>query len=297
MKPTVIYIMSDRRSGSTLLENILSKSRETVSVGELAMLKGHVLKTGWGERWNWTCACGEPVQQCVFWKPVLDKVYANDFEFETNIRWNLNSKLVNAVCYLPAVFKKSLRKLINTKHNKKAVATLQNLYKAIGEVSGKKFIIDSSKDPVQALAVYEQTGVDVKVIWLKRDLRAIATSKNKWKLLNKKKEKSLLHHLYNVYYFKRVCKAVATLVKPNDLLELNYEELALNTADTLEKITTKFNLQPYEAPLFMELNNDHTIGGTPERFEKKPIAYDASWKQLYNNKRLLYVTGSLLNKL
>jgi hypothetical protein len=43
-KPTIIYIMSDNRSGSTLLENILSKSDECFSVGELAMLKGHLLK-------------------------------------------------------------------------------------------------------------------------------------------------------------------------------------------------------------------------------------------------------------
>ena len=56
-KITVIYIISDRRSGSTLLENILSKSNETVSVGELAMLKGHILKEGPGEIWNWNCSC------------------------------------------------------------------------------------------------------------------------------------------------------------------------------------------------------------------------------------------------
>ena len=50
-KPTVIYIIADRRSGSTLLENMLSKSEEIISVGELAMLKGHILKEGPGEMW------------------------------------------------------------------------------------------------------------------------------------------------------------------------------------------------------------------------------------------------------
>lgn len=290
--------MSDRRSGSTLLENILSKSVETVSVGELAMLKGHLLKSGWGERWNWTCACGKDVTECVFWKPVLGEVYTNkNAAFETNIKWHLNSKLMNAVSVLPSLFKGWLTKLVKTKHNRETVATLHKLYKAIGEHSGKQFIIDSSKDPVQALAVYKDAGFDVKIIWLKRDLRAIATSKNKWKLLNKKKKKTLLHHLYNVFYFKRICEAVAGLVKPKDLLILNYEELATNTGAALQKITSKFDMQPYDAPAFMELNNDHTIGGTPERFEKKPIAYDASWQQMYKNKRLLYVAGGLLNKL
>ena len=47
-KITVIYIISDRRSGSTLLENMLSKSEEIISVGELAMIRGHIYKEGPG---------------------------------------------------------------------------------------------------------------------------------------------------------------------------------------------------------------------------------------------------------
>src|SRR5881397_149559 len=77
-KPTVIYIISDRRSGSTLLENILSKSSEVTSVGELAMLKGHILKQGPGERWNWNCSCGNSVMECVFWRSVLKDTYEKD---------------------------------------------------------------------------------------------------------------------------------------------------------------------------------------------------------------------------
>ncbi len=45
-KCTIIYVMSDKRAGSTLLENILSKSDETVSVGELALLKNHIFRQG-----------------------------------------------------------------------------------------------------------------------------------------------------------------------------------------------------------------------------------------------------------
>jgi hypothetical protein len=74
-KIKVIYIISDRRSGSTLLENILSKSAETVSIGELAMLKGHIAKDGPGELWDWNCSCGKPIMQCEFWSKVLAGIY------------------------------------------------------------------------------------------------------------------------------------------------------------------------------------------------------------------------------
>ena len=76
---TVIYIISDRRSGSTLLENILSKSIEIVSIGELAMLKGHIEKNGPGDLWNWNCSCGKTIMQCEFWSKVLQYIYNDTF--------------------------------------------------------------------------------------------------------------------------------------------------------------------------------------------------------------------------
>src|SRR5690349_7956846 len=170
-KPTVIYIISDRRSGSTLLENTLSKSSEVTSIGELAMLKGHILKQGPGNHWNWNCSCGKPVTECDFWKPVLKDTWEqNPSSFNTNIEWNFKSRLLN---------------VISNKKNKDVAETLNKLYKKIFEQTGKPFIVDSSKDPFQALCVYRNArDFDVKIIWLKRDLRAIAVSKSKWKEVN-----------------------------------------------------------------------------------------------------------------
>src|SRR5207237_7541437 len=87
-KCTVIYVMADVRSGSTLLENILSKSDETVSVGELALLKGHILHRGPGIKWNWNCSCGTPVMECSFWKDALKGVDVNAAPFNTAVHWN-----------------------------------------------------------------------------------------------------------------------------------------------------------------------------------------------------------------
>src|SRR5262245_42606939 len=147
-KSTVIYIVSDRRSGSTLLENILSRSDEIVSVGELAMLHGHVLKQGPGERWNWTCSCGEPVLECSFWSPVLCKTWAANKEtFNTNISWNYGSKKLLSVVLLPFLFKKKLLDITGNRKNKNVQPTVYSLYSEIFKQTGKPFIVDSSKDP------------------------------------------------------------------------------------------------------------------------------------------------------
>ncbi|MEP7318163.1 MAG: sulfotransferase [Panacibacter sp.] len=297
-KPTVVYIVSDRRSGSTLLENILSKSNEVTSVGELAMLHGHILRAGPGERWNWNCSCGETVQQCVFWSGIIRDTYKKDPSvFNTNIEWSFKAKKFLAVALLPFLFRNKLLSILNGKKNRDVAGTLSLLYSKIFEQTGKPFIVDSSKDPLQALCIYKsKRDFDVKIIWLKRDLRAIAVSKTRWKELNIKKKKTLKKILLDVFYYKRICRAVAGFIKGEDLLTIQYETVAQHTQQELDIVTTKFGMNSYTAPEFMFVEDDHTIGGTPNRFEKRPITYDESWKKAYEKKQLLYFTGGVLNK-
>ena len=47
----------------------------------------------------------------------------------------------------------------------------------------------------------------------------------------------------------------------------------------------------------MELSNDHTIGGTPGRFERRPVAEDITWKDFYTNKPILNTLGKFANRL
>jgi len=291
--------MSDNRSGSTLLENILSKSDECFSVGELAMLKGHLLKNGPGEKWNWNCACGNPLTDCVFWSSILKQTYlAHPETFATGLTWNFKSKALALNGMFPFLFKKKFLKVINQPANQQVTNTLSELFRLVQEKSGKNFIVDSSKNPLQALAIYKKiTGFNVKLIWLKRDLRAIVTSKTKWKSLNKKKEKSMLKLLLDVFYYRRLCYTVSTLVKPADIIELDYKTLATDTHSELQKIFNALGLQPFPTQQFMELVEDHTIGGTPGRFSKKPIQYDDSWKEQYQDNKLAYLTGGVLNKI
>src|SRR6476620_7183383 len=123
-KCTVIYVMADVRSGSTLLENILSKSGETVSVGELALLKGHILHQGPGIKWSWNCSCGTPVLECRFWKDALKRIDVNAPNFNTAIDWNYRSSRMLIGSMLPAVLKKALLKINTRKINKETIQTL-----------------------------------------------------------------------------------------------------------------------------------------------------------------------------
>ena len=200
-KINIIYIISDRRSGSTLLENILSKSGETVSVGELAMLKGHIEKDGPGELWNWNCSCRQPIMQCTFWSKVLAGIY--DDSFETKIKWFYKSLNALYTSVLPARSKNNLLRFIHTPESIDTTKRLNTIYKALANVSTKNFIVDSSKDPIQALAVNECEDVDAKFIWLSRDLRAITVSKLRRWYINKRSDKKALETLTDSLFYKK----------------------------------------------------------------------------------------------
>ena len=298
-KCTLIYVMSDVRSGSTLLENILSKSEETVSVGEMALLKNHIFRTGPGAKWNWNCSCGMPPSACPFWSRVLSDVSVTDPHFNTAVEWNYRSRKMFAGSVISSFIKTKFRQLSNKKINIDTIATNIELYRKIFRVSGKKFIVDSSKDPVQAYLTYlnKPDDFDVKIISLNRDLRAIAASKSKWSVVNKKKKKSLRKWLTNSLFYKKICFVVAKLVQPADVVSVAYEDLASHTQQQLDTIAKVCGLQPYLAPKYMVVEDDHTIAGTPQRFTKRPIVYDNSWEATYEKKPVLFFLGKILNTL
>lgn len=297
---TIIYVMSDVRSGSTLLENILSKSAEATSVGELALLKGHILKQGPGIKWNWTCSCGKPVLECNFWQAALAGVDTTSPDFVTAIQWNYKSKRLLAGSFFSPLLQKSFLAVTQKKLNKNAASILNKIYTNIFNYTGKKFIIDSSKDPVQAYMIYlnKPKNFDVKIVYLRRDLRAIAASKVKWSIANqKKKQKTLSKFLTNSLFYKKLCNYVLRNVPAADIVTINYEQLAQQTQQQLDKVTTVTGMQPYTAPEFMVVEDDHTIAGTPQRFTKKPIAYDNSWRKAFSKKPILFFLGNIMNKI
>src|SRR5215210_5593596 len=123
-KKKIIYIMADNRSGSTLLENILSKSNECFSVGELDMLKGHLNKKEAGARWNWNCSCGSPLSECNFWKPIVEELYkTNSEKFDTHVHWRFKSKSLVLISLFPSLLKNKLKQLINVPKNKNVLET------------------------------------------------------------------------------------------------------------------------------------------------------------------------------
>jgi hypothetical protein len=271
----IVYIVSDVRSGSTLLENILAKSDDIISVGELHHLDSHIHKGVWGKTWNWNCSCGVSVKNCIFWSRI----------FET-------MKLES-----PFDIKHTQLSLSDSHKDKKIISQLDSIYDAIKLTSSNQIIVDSSKKPNQAVALYTKSKHDFKIIYLTRDVRAVAISKSKWSKKFNVKGSSLYKSLFATFKYRLLCERLLCCISKEDIYQLNYESLLDNSSDVLNQVSKFLNVSNITMPRYMELENDHTIGGTPNRFEKREIKIDNGWISISNNKPLFNCLGFIFNKI
>lgn len=282
MKRTIVYIVSDVRSGSTLLENVLSKSSQVVSLGELHHLDSHLHKGKWGRTWNWSCSCGTSFDKCDFWQRVFTEMGISDVN---EIDKTTLSPLMNGLS--PKGKEQQMRTL----------KLLNRIYEAVFNVARTNVIIDSSKTPNQGALLFKNSPYEFKIIHLKRDIRAVTISKIKWntqffgKSLNPKKV------LFSSFRYRLRCNRLLNNLDKSNVLSLKYEDFISNPQKELNLIAEFIGLEPFTMPEFMELNDDHTIGGTPNRFEKRKIKFDDNWIKAVNEKPLMKFIGAVLNKL
>lgn len=170
----VIYIMGAGRSGSTLLDTVLASHPDVVGVGELVNLHS----AGWTS--NEVCACGKLGTECNFWTAVradwqrrvpgatVDGYVALQKKFEF-FQWFGLVQLARMV----------RNRVARSTEFQAYLTQTEALYQAIAHVSGKSVVVDSSKSPVRGALLEHMKGIDLRLVHLVRDARAVAWSRKK----------------------------------------------------------------------------------------------------------------------
>lgn len=272
----IIYIIGDSRSGTTLLENVLAKSHEIISVGELRNLSDHIQRSGQGIAWNWNCSCGKPLSECVFWDKILNNLKVN------NIDVNQTTKIVEG----------------NIDQEIETINFIGKIYESIfDEFTNINFIVDSSKIPYQGYRIYKALDYDVKVIYLKRDIRAVSLSKKKWILKKHNITYSVYRKMISTLMVRLACNKFYKRIENEDKILIHYEYLSKQTNRVITDIRDKFDIEYFDTPEYMYLKDDHTIGGSPNRFKKRKIKYDSNWEKEIKYKPLFRMIGKILSYL
>jgi hypothetical protein len=164
----VLYIGGLGRSGSTLIERLVGQLPGVCAVGELVHLWDRGITEG--ER----CGCGEPFGQCPFWLQVGKAAFDGWDEVDVSRVVALRSR-VDRNRFIPALARRYVRPEMR-RRLAEYTSYYARLYAAITQVSGCDLVVDSSKHPSLAHCLRWQPDVDLRVLHLVRDPRAVAYS-------------------------------------------------------------------------------------------------------------------------
>ena len=282
-KVKVVFIGGYGRSGSTLLDRLLGQVEGFVSVGELR----HIWDRGFGE--NQLCGCGEPFRECSFWKAVVEDAFGG-FERLNLSKIKALKHSVDRMRYIPQLMFPWLQSPSYRKVFDEYAGILSHLYKAVHKVSGDEFIVDSTKDPSHGFVLSAMPDIELYVVHLVRDSRAVAYS---WQ---RKKRRPEIH--WKEEYMPRynpvksawewglmnVLVQLLGYMTPKRYTLIRYEDVVSQPREVLSRLLAGFGVAnpnlDFIANRNIKLGVDHTVSGNPIRFQHGEIEVrpDEEWR-------------------
>jgi Sulfotransferase family len=275
----VLYVGGWGRSGSTLLSLLLGQLPGLAAVGEVR----EIWQKGLIE--NGACGCGEAFRSCAFWTQVGEKAFAGwdrlDVEATASARYTLDRGWMTPLLWAPGG-------PVAHQHLLPAyLDTLGRLYRAIAEVTGARWIVDSSKLPSHALLLRRLGSLDVRLLHLIRDSRAVAASWQKRLESAPGSGREFLRYgpVSSALRYDFYNSATSAIGRRGPYLRLRYEDAIEDVRSALVRIC-RFIGEGSEDPLtFVEPTRahvapTHTIEGNPMRFASGTIELraDEAWR-------------------
>ena len=298
-KLKLVYILGASHSGTTLLALLLGSHREICTVGELKL-------TSLGDPDNYLCSCRARIKDCKFWQEVKNRMAQKGVMFDihkagTDFR-SVDSRyagfLLRPLCRPP--FLESLRDMAlmispRWRQMEKEISERNALLiETLLEITGKKIVVDSSKIGLRLKYLLKNPKLEVKVIWMVRDGRAVSlTYMDPLNFADAKdprlRKGGLERDLVNRYLtmgeaakeWKRSNEEAMNVLKflpPSHWMRVHYEELCTDTKNVLSKIALFLGVSPEE---FREdfRNVDHHVVGNGMRLDQtNEIILDERWK-------------------
>jgi hypothetical protein len=281
----VLYLAGKGRSGSTLLASLLGQLPGFFNAGEVNFL------WDWGLAYNYKCGCGLPFRECPTWRAVLaeaDTLLADtdippiesariDRDQAAVVRWPRTPQLLLAK---PGPHPR-------WKQLDRYTAAVSAIYRAIARVTGARVIVDSSKKPIEPVALGLIDDADVYLAHVVRDPRAVVYSWQRSRVYSDRDE---------VEYMPRFGASFTTAswLTRNLLVEVigrrravevvRYDDMARDPAAMLRRIAD-FVGEPAGDLAFLTSGSatlvpTHSVGGNPVRMTSGAIKIepDDEWR-------------------
>jgi len=275
----VISITGAGRSGSTILDNVLGGIPGAFSGGELRYIwqRGLIEKR--------LCGCSRPLPDCELWPRILERAFPDGID---------PAATVCLTHYVRTRFTPAARiGALHGWYNRKLqplVSILDSLYPAIAEQTGARFIVDSSKLPTYTYLLSRVPSIDLRIVHLIRDPRAVAHS---WARPKQQLDTEVARAMTRIGSVRSALDWVVWNTTIRSLfagasggyLQLRYEDLITSPETAVRRILDMADAGDAATPHLqgnaVELAGNHTVSGNPGRFKTGTIqlALDEAWRR------------------
>ena len=283
---TIVFIIGNGHSGSTILDMALGSSPNAFSLGEIDQLSRSIKR-------NIPCVCGVNIQQCPFWLGVSERLNKEHGIQLMDIRKPLDLKYKGSNTNLGCNFKR--------------------LYDAIFRQSKADVLIDSCKDYRRAFFLRRHlSDYRIAFIHLIRDVRGYVHSMKKTtfkcnvpgteKIVELPRTPMSVEKSVKVWKYRNLAISFylrLLMLKKSSYL-VRYEDLAENPFEILSRLADWLGLSNPDQMIHFGSVVHHNVSGNPARFNSIKITPPSKrWEEKLTAAELAYVQkkAGFLNRL
>ena len=290
----VVYILGSGRSGTTILNRILGQIQGFFPVGEIRQIWDRNILN------NRLCGCDRRFRECEVWQNIFSRAYGgfDDVDAQEMIRLRDSHVRTRHIpqLFLPNNRSRMIRRLDYYIRN------TEKLYKAIANETGSNVIVDSSKYPTYAHTLSLIPSIDLYIIHIIRDPRAVAYSWQKTKHQpdggSKREMMANLSPSFTSGLWITWNLTGELLWRKGSVpyMRVQYEEFMkqprMNTEKVVSFLNEKVSAWPFSSNETIRMSKDHTVSGNPNRFQTGDITLklDEKWRLKIKNSHRRIVT-------
>lgn len=303
------YILAASHSGSTLLSMLLGSHPQVATTGELKLSSRAI-----GDINYYRCSCGRFILQCDFWQKITAGMARRGYTFDITcsgtdykvvesyfarrllnsmVRGEFLENCRDAALSLSAVWRRQLPKI----HKRTAA-----LVSTIAELTKAQVVVDSSKTGLRLKYLLKNPDLDVKVIRLIRDGRAVALTymnpadfadakepelRSGGTGVNRSNERLSMEKA--AYKWRRCMEEAQNMLnrlRKSQWLEVHYEDLCADTDNMLNSIFRFLDLEPEKRIKDFRSIEQHVIGNGMRLDTTSQVLLDERWKIILNEEDL-----------
>lgn len=303
------YILAASHSGSTLLSMLLGSHPQIATIGEM-----NLSPRAMGDLDRYRCSCGQFIRQCDFWQRVSEGMARRGVVFD----------LACAGTDYRGVESRYAQRLLRPMHRGRALECIRDaglsvlpawraglaeihrqnaaLAATIAELAGALLVVDSSKVGLRLKYLLRNPDLDVKVIRLIRDGRAVALTymdpagfadatdpsrRAGGSGGDRRGERLSMHQA--AYQWRRCMEEAEHVLRRLDRsrwIEVRYEDYCRQPDATLECLHRFLGVEPGRQPKDFRSVEQHVVGNGMRLDTTSEIRLDERWREVLTAEQL-----------